>query len=197
MVFLSNKPQSTEAKFLSLTFDYRLTRRPHFIQLRKRYLLALNILKIMHKCHHGPTSIKLNTLYQPILSIKNRLRIISIFIRLSLFIKITGSGRERMFTNRSQRKAFPTTPVLSLQSSTDTSPLFCFRNLLNINHVIHSLSKLPNFPYKKYSALSSSESPPLLSPARPHASFPTTCSCIFLHLFLLARKPYTHPWIFT
>ena len=59
-----------EAKFIGLTFDHRLTWRPHILQPRKRCLLALNILKMVKNSHHGPISGQLITIYRTLIRSK-------------------------------------------------------------------------------------------------------------------------------
>ena len=49
----------TKAKFLDRIIDHRLTRRPHILQLKKRCILAINILNMLNNRHHGLTSSKL------------------------------------------------------------------------------------------------------------------------------------------
>jgi ribonuclease HI len=135
---------TTEAKFLGLTFDRRLTWKTHILTLKKNCLTSLNILKVLNNKRFGPTTAKLLNIYK-----------ILIRSKLDYGSSVYNSAADRLLRAlepvqnaglRLALRAFPTSPVSSLQSLTGIPPLAYRRKLLAANHSIHSLSKLPNSP---------------------------------------------------
>jgi len=193
-LYLNGKPieRTTDAKFLGVTFDQRLTWKPHILELKKKCLRTLNILKMLNNKQYGPSSHKLLNIYK-----------ILVRSKLDYGSSIHASASQRLLQLlepiqntciKLALRAFPTTPINSLQALSGISPLPFRRKCLTANHAIHSLSKLPNSPYLQLSKQFLSQTLKSLSNESPHPH--NILQCITSLIPPWNQNPATFIWTF-
>ncbi|GBM22447.1 putative RNA-directed DNA polymerase from transposon X-element [Araneus ventricosus] len=136
-----------EVKFLGITFDKKLTFRPHVIKLRKTLDKALNILKVLSNTSWGASRTSLLRVYRA-----------AILSKMDYGCVIYGSARQSVLkildpihhsALRLCRGAFRTSPVESLYVECCEPPLDHRRKMLTL-HFYYKFLSLPEHPFFKY-----------------------------------------------
>ncbi|GBM49865.1 hypothetical protein AVEN_44247-1 [Araneus ventricosus] len=136
-----------EVKFLGITFDKKLTFRPHVIKLRKKLDKALNILKVLSNTSWGASRTSLLRVYRA-----------AILSKMDYGCIIYGSARQSVLkildpihhsALRLCSGAFRTSPVESLYVECCEPPLDHRRKMLTL-HFYYKILSLPEHPFFKY-----------------------------------------------
>lgn len=121
----------SEAKLFGLTFDRKLSWKQHIKNLKKRTLIAPNLLNILNNKIYGPSSSKLFNVYKVMISSK-----------LDYGASLYSTAPPSLFNTleplqkaclRTILKASPSSPVASLQALTGIPP-YSTRRLLQAAH---------------------------------------------------------------
>jgi ribonuclease HI len=133
----------SEAKFLGIIFDNKLTFRSHIAHLKKKCTRNLNILKVLSNTSWGANRTCLLKIYNAVIRSK-----------LDYGCAVYGSSRKSVLLKldtihhtalRLCTGAFRTSPVQSLYVDSYQAPLSIIRDILSIQYYFR-ISSLPNHP---------------------------------------------------
>jgi hypothetical protein len=127
-------PVINETKFLGIIFDSKLTFKPHIVNLRKKCLKAMNLLRVVARTDWGGDSTTLLRLYRSVARSK-----------LYYGCVVSGSARASYLESLDRVKnaalrvclgAFRTTPVSSLHVEANELPLRLRSQKLALHYIV-------------------------------------------------------------
>ncbi|KFM64962.1 putative RNA-directed DNA polymerase from transposon X-element, partial [Stegodyphus mimosarum] len=135
-------PVAPEAKFLGMVFDQKLTFLSHVLQLRKKCMKALNILKVLANTSWGADRCSMLRIYRAL--VRSRLDYGSVIYgsaRSSVLLKLDPVHHQAL---RICSGAFSTSPLQSLYVDCYEPSLRLRREQLSLLHYFSILSQLDN-----------------------------------------------------
>jgi hypothetical protein len=192
-------PVVNETKFLGIIFDSKLTFKPHIVNLKKKCLKAMNLLRVFAHTDWGADSTTLLRLCRSVVRSK-----------LDYGCVVYGSARASYLESidwvqnaalRVCLGTFRTTPVSSLHLEANELPLWCRSQKLALQYILKLKSNSGNPPYPSvfqpnYTALFFDAKPNIVPTLRLRLRQALSESGVNLNCIAQRLIPSTLPWRF-